>query len=115
MERKKNKQPKLHLKKGDKVRVIAGNSRGKEGEVLEVIIEKQRAVVEGVNMIKKHLKPSANNPQGSIQEIEGTIHLSNLMVIDPSSGEPRRTGRKRDDNGKLQRYFKEHTSVKKDK
>mgnify|MGYP001794138446 FL=1 len=115
MERKKNKQPKLHLKKGDKVRVIAGNSRGKEGEVLEVLIEKQRAIVEGVNMIKKHLKPSANNPQGSIQEIEGTIHISNLMVIDPSSGEPRRTGRKLDNNNKLQRYFKEHTSVKKDK
>lgn len=113
MERKKNKQPKLHLKKGDKVRVIAGNSRGKEGEVLEVLIEKQRVVVEGVNMVKKHLKPSANNPQGSIQEIEGTIHISNLMVIDPASGEPRRTGRKRDENGKLQRYFKEHTSNKK--
>lgn len=113
MERKKNKQPKLHLKKGDKVRVIAGNSRGKEGEVLEVLVEKQRVIVEGVNMIKKHLKPSANNPQGSIQEIEGSIHISNLMVIDPASGEPRRTGRKQDENGKLQRYFKEHTSNKK--
>lgn len=113
MERKKNKQPKLHLKKGDKVRVTAGNSRGKEGEVLEVIIEKNRVIVEGVNMIKKHLKPSANNPQGSIQEIEGSIHISNLMVIDPASGEPRRTGKKRDENGKLQRYFKEHTSHKK--
>ncbi|EAY30195.1 50S ribosomal protein L24 [Microscilla marina] len=113
MERKKNKQPKLHLKKGDKVRVIAGNSRGKEGDVLEVIIEKNRVVVEGVNMIKKHLKPSANNPQGSIQEIEGSIHISNLMVIDPASGEPRRSGKKRDENGKLQRYFKEHTSHKK--
>ena len=110
---KKNKQPKLHLKKGDKVRVTAGNSRGKEGVVLEVLNEKQRVVVEGVNMIKKHLKPSANNPQGSIQEIEGSIHISNLMVIDPASGEPRRTGRKRDENGKLQRYFKEHTSHKK--
>ena len=63
MERKKNKQPKLHLKKGDKVRVTAGNSRGKDGEVLEVIIEKNRVIVEGVNMIKKHMKPSANNPQ----------------------------------------------------
>ncbi|WP_299452336.1 50S ribosomal protein L24 [uncultured Microscilla sp.] len=113
MERKKNKQPKLHLKKGDKVKVIAGNSRGKEGDVLEVIIEKNRVVVEGVNMIKKHLKPSANNPQGSIQEIEGSIHISNLMVIDPASGEPRRSGKKRDENGKLQRYFKEHTSHKK--
>jgi large subunit ribosomal protein L24 len=113
MERKKNKQPKLHLKKGDKVKVIAGNSRGSEGVVLEVIIEKNRVIVEGVNMIKKHLKPSANNPQGSIQEIEGSIHISNLMVIDPASGEPRRSGKKRDENGKLQRYFKEHTSHKK--
>ncbi len=112
MERRKNKQPKLHLKKGDRVRVIAGNDKGKEGQVLAVDLEKRRAVVEGVNLRYKHMKPSATNPQGDIVQKEISVHVSNLMVIDPSNGKPRRTGRKRDDNGKLQRYFKEHTSLK---
>lgn len=112
MERKKNKQPKLHLKVGDKVRVIAGNERGNEGRVIKVFMEKRRAVVEGLNIHYKHQKPSANTPQGKIIEMEGSIHISNLMVIDPSTGEPRRTGRKRNDEGRLERYFKEHTSNK---
>lgn len=114
MERKKNKQPKLHLKAGDKVRVIAGNEKGNEGRVIKVFMEKRRAIVESLNIRYKHQKPSANTPQGEIIEMEGSIHISNLMVIDPSTGEPRRTGRKKNEEGKLERYFKEHTSKKKD-
>lgn len=112
MERKKNKQPKLHLKKGDRVKVLAGNDKGSEGEVLKVFPEKQRAIVEGVNMRIKHTKPSANNPNGSREELEMSVHISNLMVIDPATSKPRRTGKTKDESGKLVRYFKEHTSKK---
>ena len=106
MERKKNKQAKLHIRKGDKVKVIAGNSRGKEGVVLEIIPAKNRAFVEGVNMVTKHIKPSATNPEGGIEKTEASIHLSNLMVVDPANGESTRTGRKANQDGKLQRYSK---------
>lgn len=113
MERKYNKQPKLHIKKGDKVCVIAGNEKGREGVITKVLIEKQRAIVEGLNKVTKHIKPNAQNNQGGIEEIEASIHISNLMVIDPATGQPRRTGKKRNAQGKLERYFKQHTSVKK--
>ena len=106
MERKKNKQQKLHVRKGDTVKVIAGNSRGKTGKVLEVLPKKYRAIVEGVNIVTKHMKPSATRPNGGIEKTEAPVHLSNLMVVDPSSGEATRIGRKADDNGKLQRYSK---------
>ncbi|UII34815.1 50S ribosomal protein L24 [Fulvivirga ulvae] len=106
MERKKNKQPKLHIRKGDTVKVIAGNSKGKEGVVLEVVPSKLRAVVEGVNIVTKHVKPSATNPEGGIEKTEAAIHISNLMLKDPATGEATRTGRKADDKGKLQRYSK---------
>lgn len=114
MDTKKKKQTKLHIKVGDTVEVIAGKGKASKarGEVLRIDRDKQRAVVKGVNMITKHQKPSASNPNGEIIEKEGSIHLSNLMVVDPKSGKPRRTGRKLDDQGKLQRYFKEHTSLK---
>ena len=97
---------KLHVRKGDTVKVIAGNSKGKTGVVLEVIPAKDRAVVEGVNIVTKHVKPSATNPEGGINKSEAAIHISNLMLIDPAKGEPTRTGRKLDENGKLQRYSK---------
>jgi large subunit ribosomal protein L24 len=97
---------KLHIKSGDTVKVIAGNSRGKTGKVLVVETGKYRAIVEGLNMITKHVKPSASNPQGGIEKTEASIHLSNLMLVDPASGEATRIGRKRDENGKLQRYSK---------
>jgi large subunit ribosomal protein L24 len=71
-------------------------------------MEKSRAIVKGVNILKKFVKPSAQQPQGGLVEVEGSIHISNLMVIDPLTNKPRRTGRKRDANGKLQRYFKKH-------
>ena len=106
MERKKNKQQKLHLRKGDTVKVLSGNSNGKTGKVLEVIAEKQRAIVEGVNMATKHVKPSASSPEGGIQKTEAAIHISNLMVVNPATGKATRIGRKVDENGKLQRYSK---------
>ncbi len=104
MERKYNKQPKLHIKSGDSVMVIAGNSKGQTGTIKQVLIEKSRAIVEGVNMITKHVKPSATSPQGGIEKREGTIHISNLMVVE--NGVPVRTGRKLNEAGKLQRFSK---------
>ncbi len=106
MERKSNKNQKLHVRTGDTVKVIAGNAKGKEGKVSAVLIKKNRVIVEGANMIKKHIKPNAQNPQGEIQEVEGTIHISNVMVVDPSTGKATRTGRKLNDKSKLQRYSK---------
>ncbi|WP_221390096.1 50S ribosomal protein L24 [Dyadobacter sp. NIV53] len=107
MESKNKKAPaKLHIRSGDTVKVISGNAKGETGKIKKVLIEKSRATVEGVNMITKHVKPNAQNPQGSIEKLEGTIHISNLMVVDPKTGEPTRTGRKADDKGKLQRFSK---------
>ncbi len=97
---------KLHIKKGDTVFVNAGNSRGQSGKVLEVIIAKQRAIVEGVNMVSKHTKPNAKNPQGGIIKQEAAIHISNLQPLDPKSGRPTRVGRKENAKGKLVRIAK---------
>jgi large subunit ribosomal protein L24 len=97
---------KLHIKKGDTVKVIAGEAKGEQGKVIRVIVDKNRAVVEGVNVVSKHKKPSASSPQGGIVKEEAPIHISNLMVLDPKSGEPTRIGRKLGDNGKLVRYAK---------
>lgn len=102
---------KLHIKKGDTVYVNAGNNKGKTGTVLSVNIEKQRAVVEGVNMVKKSTKPSAAHPQGGIIEQEAPIHISNLNPVDPKSGKPTRIGRKKGENGKLVRYAKKSGEV----
>jgi large subunit ribosomal protein L24 len=95
---------KLHIKKGDKVIVIAGANKGATGSVLEVFPSKNRAVVEGVNLKKKHTKPTNDNP-GGINEIAAPIHLSNLMLVDPKSGDATRVGRRMED-GKLVRYSK---------
>ena len=104
----KNKKPnkKIHIKKGDTVKAIAGNSSGKTGRILLIDLVKYRAIVEGVNMVTKHQKPSAANPNGGIQKQEGSVHISNLMLLDPASGEPTRVGRKLNDKGKLQRFSK---------
>ena len=99
-------QNKLHIKKGDNVIVITGNYKGTKGRVLEVVRKTNRAIVEGVNIIKRHTKPNAESPQGGIIEKEATIHISNLMLIDPKSGQPTRTGRKPNAKGKLTRYSK---------
>ncbi|MDN5205147.1 50S ribosomal protein L24 [Fulvivirgaceae bacterium BMA10] len=111
MKKVEKKQNKLHIKKGDTVKIIAGNSRGKTGKVLEILKQKDRAIVEGANIVVKHVKPSANNPEGGIEKTEAGIHISNLMVVDPKSGEPTRVGRKLDDNGKLQRYSKKTQEI----
>src|SRR5690554_1437477 len=97
---------KLHIKKGDIVVVNAGTSKGQEGKVLEVFPEKQRAIVEGVNMVSKHTKPNAENPQGGILKKEAPIHISNLNLKDPSTGKATRIGRREGENGKLVRYSK---------
>ena len=99
-------QRKLHIKKGDTVVVVAGNYRTREGKVLEVIRATEKAIVEGVNMVKKHTKPNATHPQGGIVEKEAPIHISNLMIKDPKTGIPTRIGRKLNDKGKLVRYSK---------
>lgn len=86
---------KLHIKKGDTVMVITGDHKGQQGKVLRIDTEKYRAIVEGVNLVSKHTKPNAKNPQGGIVKQESPIHLSNLKVID-STGKATRIGRKLD-------------------
>lgn len=97
-------QKKLHIKVGDTVKVLSGESRGQEGKVLVIDRRNERATVEGLNMIKRHTKPSAANPQGGIVEREGSIHISNLMVV--NKGVASRIGRKLNAAGKLVRYSK---------
>lgn len=97
---------KLHIKKGDTVYVNAGDDRGKTGKVLEVLTDKDRAIVEGINMVSKHTKPNAKSPQGGIIKQEAGVHVSNLQVVDPSKGGPARIGRRMNDKGKLVRYSK---------
>jgi large subunit ribosomal protein L24 len=97
---------KLHIKKGDMVFVNAGEYKGQQGKVLEVIVSKERAIVEGVNLISKHTKPNAKHPQGGIVKKEAPIHISNLQLVDPASGKPTRIGRRLSEKGKLVRYAK---------
>lgn len=96
---------KIHIKKGDMVKVIAGDSKGSQGKVLMVDKENYRALVEGVNMVSKHAKPNAKNPQGGIVKQEAPIHISNLMVLD-AKGVATRIGRRMGEEGKLVRYSK---------
>jgi large subunit ribosomal protein L24 len=97
-------QQKLHIKVGDTVKVISGEANGQEGNVLSIDRNKMRATVEGVNIVKKHQKPSASNPEGGIVDMEAGIHVSNLMVV--VNGEACRVGRKPNKDGKLVRYSK---------
>ena len=92
---------KIKIKKGDQVIVLAGGDKGKKGEVVRVIPEKNRAVVQSLNMIKKHTKPSANNPQGGIVEMEAPVHISNLAIVDPESGEATKLGYRIEDDKKV--------------
>jgi len=99
-------QKKLHIKKGDTVIVNSGEYKGQQGRVLEISKQKQRAIVEGVNMVSKHTKPNADNPQGGIIKKEAPIHISNVNLVDPSSGEATRIGRRLNEKNKLVRYSK---------
>ena len=99
---------KLHIKKGDTVYVNAGEDKGKTGRVLQVLIKENRAIVEGVNMVSKHAKPNAKNPQGGVEKKEAPIHISNLNPLDPKSGKPTRIGR---NNEKGVRYAKKSGEV----
>jgi len=103
-------QKKLHIKKGDTVVVIAGKERGKEGVVLQVNRKSDRVLIEGLNIVKKHEKPSAANTQGGITEKEAGIHISNVMLV--SGGKATRVGRKLDEkSGKIKRYSKKTREI----
>jgi len=103
---------KLKIKKDDTVVVIAGTSKGKEGKVIKIFPATNRVIVEGVNLISKHSKPNAANPQGGIVKQEAAIHISNLMIVDPKSGDATRVGRKIDEKtGKLMRFAKKSGEV----
>jgi len=97
---------KLHIKKGDMVYVISGESKGHQGRVLSVLVKEKRAIVEGANMVSRHTKPSSKYPQGGIIKREAPIHISNLLLVDPATGKPTRIGRRLNDHGKLVRYSK---------
>jgi large subunit ribosomal protein L24 len=99
-------QKKLNIKKGDNVIVITGESKGQKGRVLEVVRDKNKAIVEGVNMVSRHTKPNAKAPQGGIIRKEALINISNLMLVDPALGKPTRIGRRLNDKEKLVRYSK---------
>lgn len=97
---------KLHVKTGDTVKVIAGDEKGKTGKITSVLADKQKVIVEGLNLVSKHQKPSAKNPNGGIIKREAPIHASNVMLVEPATNEATRTGKKQNDAGKLQRYSK---------
>lgn len=109
MERKKNSIPKLKLRKGDVVKVMAGDSKGQQGRILEMNIQKRKAIVEGVNMVSKSSKPSSKHPNGGIIKQEAPIHLSNLMLVD-AKGNTTRVGRRIEGN-KIVRYSKKSKEV----
>jgi large subunit ribosomal protein L24 len=102
-------QIKLHIKVGDTVKVLSGESKGQEGKILKIDRSKLRAIVGGVNMVKKHSKPSAADPQGGIIEKEAGLHISNLMVV--VNGQATKIGRKENDKGDIVRYSKKSGEV----
>ena len=97
---------KLHIKKDDTVIVLAGEDKGKTGKVLKVLVDKNRAIVEGINIVSKSAKPSATNPQGGIVKQEASTHISNLSLIDPKSGKATRVAVKKTEDGKKVRIAK---------
>ena len=102
---------KLRIKKGDNVIVLAGNDKGKTGKVLSVAPAENRAIVEGVNLVSKHTKPNSKAPQGGIIKQEAPIHISNLSLVDPKTGEPTRVAIKKNDDGKKVRVAKKSGEV----
>jgi large subunit ribosomal protein L24 len=100
---------KLHIKKGDIVYVNTGEDKGKTGRVLKVLVDERRAIVEGINIVTRHAKPSAKSPQGGRETKEAAVHISNLNPVDPKSGKPTRIGRRVEGSGsskKIVRYAK---------
>jgi large subunit ribosomal protein L24 len=95
--------PKMKIRKGDRVRVLRGNERGKEGTVLRVDREKNRVVIEGINLRKRHRKPSAMDPEGGIMTFEAPVHASNVMLLDPATEEPTRVRTQRKEKGEAER------------
>ena len=110
MKTKIKKNVKFHVRRGDMVKLLSGDDKGKSGKIVSVSKERYRAIVSGINIIKKSVKPSAENPQGGFVQKEASVHLSNLMVVD-SNGEATRTFRKINENGKLQRFSKKTKSL----
>jgi large subunit ribosomal protein L24 len=106
MYNKHHKTKKLHIRKGDTVKILAGNDRNKRGTVLKVFSGTYRAIVEGVHIVSKHKKPTAKSPQGVIERVEAPVHISNLMLVDPSNNQPTRIGRRLNEDNKLKRYSK---------
>ncbi|MGY4383873.1 large subunit ribosomal protein L24 [Pedobacter sp. UYP24] len=104
--KKETTTPKVKIRKGDLVKVIAGDSKGQQGKVLTVLITKSRILIEGVNLVSKHTKPNAATPNGGIIKKEAALHISNVALIDPKSGEITRVGRKLNADGKLVRVSK---------
>jgi large subunit ribosomal protein L24 len=106
MRRTSNLIPKLHIKKDDTVKVLSGNDKGKTGRVLEVLPKERKAIVDGIAMVTKHSKVSAQNPNGGRIQVAAAIPVSKLMVVDPKTGTPTRVGRKANEEGTLVRYAK---------
>lgn len=105
MEQVVKRNIKLHVRKGDRVKILSGKYKNEQGVVVKVFPTLCRATVGGINLVSKHVKPSAQNPKGDIIKKEAPIHISNMMVLD-QEGNPTRIGRKLNDKGKLQRYSK---------
>lgn len=103
---------KLHIKKGDTVYVNSGDDKGKTGRVLEVFPKKERAIVEGINIVSKSMKPNAKYPQGGIVKMEAPLHISKLNPLDPKTGKPTRVGRRLNEAGKLVRTAKSGEEIK---
>ncbi len=101
---------KFHIKKGDTVTVLSGEYKGQTGTVIKMFPDKKKAIVEGINVVKKHKKPDAANPQGGIVEMEAPMYISKLMYTD-GSGQASRVGRKEDENGKLVRFSKKTQEI----
>ncbi|TPR40894.1 50S ribosomal protein L24 [Apilactobacillus micheneri] len=101
----------MFIKTGDKVRVISGKDKGKEGTVTKTISSQNRVIVEGINIVKKHQKASQSNPQGGINDIEAPIHVSNVMLIDPSTNEPTKVGFKIENGKKVRISKKSNKSI----
>jgi len=99
---------KLKIKTGDTVKVITGDDKGQEGKIVKILIDKNKAIVEGVNMVSKHTKPSAQNPQGGISKFEAPIHISNLMLLE--KGETTKVGYRMDGDKKV-RFSKKSKEI----